>query len=65
MKKGVADKISIDDHLGCFGAFETEDPICMQHCALNLRCAIESDQNARLEILEELVSSEGMALKVQ
>jgi hypothetical protein len=31
---------------------------------LNLRCAIEKDQNERYEILEELVSASGMVVKM-
>ena len=55
----------LNDHLGCFGDFSIADPVCRAYCALSLRCAIENDQNMRLEILEELVSSEDLPLKMQ
>ena len=55
---------SWDAYLGCFGAYRSSDPICSRRCALNLRCAIERDQNERYEILEELVSASGMVVKV-
>jgi hypothetical protein len=57
-------EISIDQYLGCFGGYRNTDPICRNRCALNLRCAIECDQNERFEILEDLVSSSGMVIKV-
>lgn len=57
-------KISLDQYVGCFGRYRKNDPICRHRCALNLRCAIEHDQNERFEILEELVSSSGMVIKV-
>ena len=57
-------EFSMDQYLGCFGRYRTNDPICRKQCALNLRCAIEHDQNQRFEILEELVSASGMVMKV-
>ena len=57
-------EFSLDLYLGCFGKYRKNDPICRKRCALNLRCTIEHDQNERFEILEELVSASGMALKV-
>lgn len=57
-------EFSLDQYLGCFGRYRSNDPICSRRCALNLRCAIEHDQNERYEILEELVSASGMAVKV-
>lgn len=55
----------VDRHLGCFGNFDGDDPLCKKHCAINLRCAIERDQNTRLEVLEDLVSFDDMFLKMQ
>ena len=54
----------LDQYLGCFGGYRGDDPICRKRCALNLRCAIEHEQNERFEILEELVSSNGMVIKI-
>lgn len=54
----------LDRYVGCFGRFRKNDPICRKRCALNLRCAIEHEQNERFEILEELVSANGMVIKV-
>jgi len=56
MKKELMNQISIDDHLGCLGNFNIEDPLCQKLCALNLRCAIDRDKNAQLELLEDLMS---------
>ena len=65
MKKELMNQISIDDHLGCLGNFNLQDPLCKKLCALNLRCAIESEKNTRLELLEDLISYNGMLIKVQ
>ncbi len=65
MKKELKDAIYIDDHLGCFGDFNIEDPICKSLCALSLRCAIEREENARMEILEDLVSANDMLIRIQ
>ncbi len=65
MKKKLINNISSDDYLGCFGTFDINDTICKKHCSLRLRCSIERDQNARLEILNDLVSSDALSIKMQ
>ncbi|MDJ0854875.1 MAG: hypothetical protein QNI85_04185 [Desulfobacterales bacterium] len=55
----------LDRFLGCFGSFNAENNICRQHCALSLRCAIEKDEHMRMELLEDLISSDGVILKMQ
>jgi hypothetical protein len=53
-----------DEYLGCFGNFILVDPICRNKCALRLRCAIEQDQNTRMEVMAEMVAStEDMSIK--
>jgi hypothetical protein len=51
--------------LDCFGEYKKGNPLCARHCALRLRCAIEQDQNMRLELIEDLVSAEGQIIKIQ
>ena len=65
MKKEVKKRSPFDNYLGCFGNFNIKDPICKQFCALRLRCAIDRDQNNTLELLEGLMSSDGMSIKIQ
>ena len=65
MKKVSIDKSLIAEHMGCFGNFILEDPVCKTLCAVNLRCAIERDQNDRIEILQELAFSDEVYLKIQ
>ena len=43
------------DYFDCFGEYKRGNPLCSKYCALRLRCAIEQDQNLRLELIEELV----------
>lgn len=65
MKKKLENQISLDDHLGCLGNFNIQDPICKNLCALSLRCAIDHEKNTRMELLEDLISYSGMVIKVQ
>ena len=65
MKKELIDKFSLDDHVGCFGNFNLQDPVCKRLCALNLSCAINRNQNIQTEILEDLLSGDGMFMKIQ
>ena len=57
-------EFSLDQYLGCFGRYRSEDLVCQRMCALNLRCSIEKEQNERYEIIEELVSAGGMVVKM-
>lgn len=65
MKKELSNKISFDHHLGCFGNFNIEDSVCKKFCALRLRCAIDSNKNARMDLLEDLIYSNEMFIKIQ
>ncbi|MEJ2156786.1 MAG: hypothetical protein P8X96_15715 [Desulfobacteraceae bacterium] len=49
---------TVFDGSDCMGAYTKQDPQCAKHCALRLRCAIEKEYNLRLEIIEELVTSD-------
>ena len=65
MEKLLLDDALLDRHVGCFGRFQIDDPICKRVCAVRLRCSTEREQNNRLELLEELVSSDTMFMKIQ
>ncbi len=65
MKIEGLDKSIVADHLGCFGNFSLEDPVCKTFCAINVHCAIERDQNDRIEILQELAFSDDLYMKIQ
>jgi len=65
MRKELNQSFLLNDYLGCFGGFDINDTVCKRFCALNLRCAIEQEQHARIELLDELVSDSGMYIKVQ
>ena len=65
MKKTTPSAIILDDHLGCFGEFDSDKAICRRLCAVSIRCAIEHDQNERMELLEELVSFDQVVMKIQ
>jgi hypothetical protein len=58
MKEVLKIKDILNNHVGCFGNFSTNDPVCKKLCALNLRCYIEKDQNSKIEIIEEIVFGE-------
>ncbi|KJS32134.1 MAG: hypothetical protein VR64_08495 [Desulfatitalea sp. BRH_c12] len=45
--------------LDCFGDYSKTNPLCAKHCVLRLRCAIEQDQNIRMELLSDYALSEG------
>jgi hypothetical protein len=65
MQKTPTDIVSLDSYLGCFGSFRIEDTICKSHCALSLRCTVEHEKNIRMELLEDLVSSQDVLVKIQ
>jgi hypothetical protein len=55
----------LNEHLGCFGNFDMEDLICQKLCAVSIRCAIERDQNVRMELLEDLSDTDTLVIKIQ
>jgi hypothetical protein len=63
MKKELQIIEYLGDRFGCFGNFENQDTICKTQCALRLRCCIEKEKNARLEILEDLIALEDMVFQ--
>jgi hypothetical protein len=65
MKKELHNSPTTRDHVGCFGGFRKDDPICRRFCVLRIRCAIQQDQDARLEIMEDLAACERMVFKIQ
>jgi len=65
MKNEPKDINLLDGHLGCFGEFNSKDPICKKFCALNIRCAIESNQYNLMEFLEDMASSNEIFMKIQ
>ncbi len=60
-----ADNISFDNHIGCFGEFNLSDAVCRHRCVLSLRCAIETEQNIRFEMLEDFIAPYGVPITFQ
>jgi hypothetical protein len=56
---------SPNDDSDCFGEYNSSDPLCLKHCVLRLRCAIEQDHNIRTEMIEELVAYDNELGKMQ
>ncbi len=46
------------DGSDCMGTFTKEDRQCAAYCVLRLRCAIEKEQNLRLEMIEDLIAAD-------
>ena len=65
MKKAGLGGSEWDQYLGCYGSYSADDAICQKRCALSLRCAIEKDHHAQMELLEDLMSPDGFVLKMQ
>jgi hypothetical protein len=53
------------ESMDCFADFDKTNPLCTKYCAIRLRCAIEQNNNLRIEILEELMASEESQVKIQ
>ena len=58
MKNDCKKKSSLNFYLDCFDNFNFSDPICRKYCSLNLRCAIESNQKDKMELLEDMVTAD-------
>jgi hypothetical protein len=42
-----------------------EDAVCRKFCALNLRCAIEKEQNIRMDIIDDIELADGQSIRYQ
>ena len=58
MKKEVIGVRRLQHYLQCYGEFNAQDAICRTVCALRLRCAVEHDQQGKMEILEDLFNGD-------
>lgn len=65
MKKQSAKPARLDQYLSCFGSISLEDAVCRKFCALNLRCAIEKDQNDRMDIMDETEFPDDLMIRIQ
>jgi hypothetical protein len=61
----LSDEMHLLDQLDCFGGFQKENSVCRKHCALNIRCAIEQDQNNRIELFEDMMAVEEQFSRIQ
>lgn len=53
------------EHLDCFGDYAKNNPMCVKHCVLRLRCVIQQDLNLRMELLSDLTTIEGSIITYQ
>jgi hypothetical protein len=65
MRKRGLHRTSATIPLGCFGSFQSDDPICRRYCAIRIRCAIERDLAICLEVFEEPATEDDQPLTVQ
>ena len=65
MSRKLKALFTVDERLGCFGDYNRINPMCTSRCVLRLRCAIQQDQNMRMEMLEDWVAFEGLDIKIQ
>lgn len=65
MNSNLYTGIASEEPMDCFGDYSKNNKLCTEHCAIKLRCAIEQNNNIRIEILEELMASEESQAKLQ
>lgn len=42
------------DFITCFGEYDPNSNMCARNCGISIRCAIEHDQQAKDELLQDL-----------
>ena len=55
----------MDNYLDCYGDCNLADTVCRKYCALRLRCAIEQQEQMRIEQFEDMMSADEIQLKLQ
>lgn len=46
------------DFVTCFGEYDPESSMCKNNCGINIRCAIEREQQTKDEIMQDLFDAE-------
>jgi hypothetical protein len=54
MKRTATVLKELVQRLNCFGEFDVEDLVCKKMCGLRLRCAVDSEEKSRMEVLDDL-----------
>ncbi len=65
MKTREVKPVLLDQYLECFGSMSIEDAVCRKFCVLNLRCAIEKEQNIRMDIIDDIELASGPTIRYQ
>ena len=65
MKKPNSKSARLDQYLGCFGSISLEDKVCRRFCVISLRCAIEKDQNERMDMMDEMAYPDDLTIRMQ
>jgi hypothetical protein len=52
------------DNLECFGEYSKGDAVCTRYCAMAIRCAVEHDQNPRIDLLDHLLTLDFFPAKI-
>lgn len=65
METNLGSNFASSEGMGCFGEYSRVHTLCSKYCVLRIRCAIQQDHNMRMELLDEIFSSEGLPMTIQ
>lgn len=49
----------------CFGEFKKKDKLCSQYCCVAIKCCVMHNRNPKIDIMEQLLTNNHFAIKIQ
>ena len=49
----------------CFGEFKKKNKLCSQYCCVAIKCCVIHNKNSKIDIIEQLLTHNHYAIKLQ
>jgi hypothetical protein len=49
----------------CFGEFKKKNKLCSQYCCVAIKCCVMHNKNSKIDIIEQLLTHNHYAIKLQ
>ncbi len=66
IKQIINNSLKIDsiDTADCFGEFNQKNKLCSQHCSVAIKCCVRHNKNPKIDIMEQLLTHNHYAIKL-
>ena len=63
----INDSVKMDsiDTPDCFGEFNKKSKLCSQYCCIAIKCCVMHTKNPKIDIMEQILTNNHYAVKLQ